>query len=70
MADAPRTLDWNASLSPPRDKVTASGLTYNASISPGGSQTVGFQGSCSGVFAAPGGRAGRSGLTGTVCTVS
>ncbi|WP_408997542.1 cellulose binding domain-containing protein [Streptomyces europaeiscabiei] len=55
---------------PSSGQVTASGLTYNASISPGGSQTVGFQGSCSGVFAAPGGRAGRSGLTGTVCTVS
>jgi hypothetical protein len=49
------TSTWNASLSSSSGSVTASGLTHNASIAPGSSQTFGFQGIYSGTFAAPGG---------------
>ncbi|MBV1941829.1 cellulose binding domain-containing protein [Streptomyces sp. BV286] len=58
------TSAWNASVSPSSGPVTASGLAHNASISPGGSQTFGFQGTYSGAFAAPGGFS----LNGTACT--
>ncbi|WAU82935.1 cellulose binding domain-containing protein [Streptomyces sp. Qhu-G9] len=58
------TSAWNASVSPSSGPVTASGLTHNASISPGGSQTFGFQGTYGGAFAAPGGFS----LNGTACT--
>ncbi|WP_037675990.1 cellulose binding domain-containing protein [Streptomyces griseus] len=58
------TSAWNASVAPSSGAVTASGLTHNASIAPGGSQTFGFQGSYSGSFAAP----AAFGLNGTDCT--
>ncbi|MDN0199858.1 cellulose binding domain-containing protein [Streptomyces sp. S.PNR 29] len=57
------TSAWNASVSPSTGSVTASGLTHNASIAPGGSQTFGFQGTYSGAFAVPGGFS----LNGTTC---
>ncbi|UJV38791.1 GH12 family glycosyl hydrolase domain-containing protein [Streptomyces sp. AMCC400023] len=55
---------WNASLSASSGAITASALTHNASISPGGSQSFGFQGTYGGTFAAPGGFS----LNGTACT--
>ncbi|MFG2025344.1 cellulose binding domain-containing protein [Streptomyces sp. NPDC048825] len=58
------TSAWNAAVSPSSESVTASGLTHNASITPGGRQTFGFQGTYSGAFAAPGGFS----LNGTTCT--
>jgi cellulase/cellobiase CelA1 len=58
------TSAWNTSLSASSGSVTAAGLAHNASISPGGSQTFGFQGTYSGAFAAP----GAFSLTGTACT--
>lgn len=60
------TSTWNASVSPSSGSVTASGLTHNGSISPGGSQAFGFQGTYSGVFAAPGGFS----LNGTACATT
>ena len=54
---------WNASLAPSSGAVTASALSSNARIAPGGSQSFGFQGSYSGAFAQP---AGFS-LNGTAC---
>ncbi|TLS44289.1 glycosyl hydrolase family 5 [Streptomyces montanus] len=58
------TSAWNAAVSPSSGSVTASGLTHNATIAPGGSQTFGFQGTYSGAFAAPDGFS----LNGTTCT--
>jgi hypothetical protein len=58
------TSAWNTSLSASSGSVTAAGLAHNASISPGGSQTFGFQGTYSGAFAAP----GAFSLNGTACT--
>ncbi|GAB2934047.1 GH12 family glycosyl hydrolase domain-containing protein [Streptomyces heilongjiangensis] len=58
------TSAWSASVSPSSGSVTASGLAHNASISPGGSQTFGFQGTYSGSFASP----GAFSLNGTACT--
>jgi hypothetical protein len=55
---------WSASVSPSSGSVTASSLAHNASISPGGSQTFGFQGTYSGSFASP----GAFSLNGTACT--
>ncbi|MFJ3981614.1 GH12 family glycosyl hydrolase domain-containing protein [Streptomyces fungicidicus] len=54
---------WNASVAPSSGAVTASALSSNARIAPGGSQSFGFQGSYSGAFAQP---AGFS-LNGTAC---
>ncbi|MFE0962781.1 GH12 family glycosyl hydrolase domain-containing protein [Streptomyces fungicidicus] len=54
---------WNASVAPSSGAVTASALSSNARIAPGGSQSFGFQGSYSGTFAQP---AGFS-LNGTAC---
>ncbi|MFM9588209.1 GH12 family glycosyl hydrolase domain-containing protein [Streptomyces scabiei] len=58
------TSAWNSSVSPSSGSVTASALAHNASISPGGRQSFGFQGTYSGTFAAPGGFS----LNGTACT--
>ena len=58
------TSAWNASVSPSSGSVTANGQAHNANISPGSSQTFGFQGTYSGAFTAPGGFS----LNGTACT--
>jgi hypothetical protein len=57
---------WNATVSPSSGAVTASALTHNARIAPGGSQTFGFQGSHGGTFAAP----SAFTLNGTACTTA
>ncbi|QNP75382.1 cellulose binding domain-containing protein [Streptomyces roseirectus] len=57
------TSAWNASVSPSSGSVTATPVTHNASIAPGGSQSFGFQGTYSGSFAAPSGFS----LNGTAC---
>jgi hypothetical protein len=57
------TSAWNTSVSPSSGSVTASALAHNASISPGGRQSFGFQGTYSGTFAAP----GAFSLNGTAC---
>lgn len=57
---------WNASLSAQSGAVTASGLAHNSSISAGGSQSFGFQGTYSGTFAKP----TAFSLNGTACTVA
>ncbi|MYS21750.1 Cellulose binding domain-containing protein, partial [Streptomyces sp. DvalAA-14] len=47
------TSAWNATISPSSGSVTASSLSYNAQIPPGGSQSFGFQGTYSGSFVQP-----------------
>ncbi|GAB1690410.1 hypothetical protein KRM28CT15_22130 [Krasilnikovia sp. M28-CT-15] len=47
------TQAWNATLSPTSGAVTARNLSYNGSISAGGSQSFGFQGTYAGAFATP-----------------
>ncbi|MFF7143152.1 cellulose binding domain-containing protein [Streptomyces nodosus] len=60
------TSAWNATLSGSSGAVTASALSHNTQIAPGGSQTFGFQGSYGGSFAAPSSFA----LNGTACTTA
>ncbi|MCV2459523.1 cellulose binding domain-containing protein [Streptomyces sp. ICN988] len=55
---------WNASVTPAAGSVTATGLSHNARIAPGGSLSFGFQGTYSGTFAEPAGFR----LNGTACT--
>jgi hypothetical protein len=57
---------WNASITPSSGAVTASGLSHNARIAPGGSQSFGLQGTYSGTFAKP----AAFSLNGTACTVA
>lgn len=57
---------WNASITPSSGAVTASGLSHNARIAPGGSQSFGFQGTSSGTFAKP----AAFSLNGTACTLA
>ncbi|MFI0901219.1 cellulose binding domain-containing protein [Streptomyces sp. NPDC020983] len=47
------TSAWNATVSPSSGAVTASGMSYNASIPAGGSQSFGFQGTSTGSTASP-----------------
>ena len=47
------TSGWNASYSPASGQVTATNASYNAAIPPGGSTTIGFQGTHTGNTAAP-----------------
>ncbi|WKX22379.1 cellulose binding domain-containing protein [Streptomyces sp. HUAS CX7] len=54
---------WNASVTPATGSVTATGLSHNARIAPGGSLSFGFQGTYSGTFAEPAGFR----LNGTAC---
>ncbi|MEV0427591.1 cellulose binding domain-containing protein, partial [Micromonospora sp. NPDC050495] len=49
------TSGWNASYSPSSGQVTATNVSYNGSIPPGGSTTIGFQATHSGNTAAPSG---------------
>ncbi|MBX7267285.1 cellulose binding domain-containing protein [Micromonospora sp. Llam7] len=49
------TSGWSATYSPTSGQVTATNVSYNASIPPGGSTTIGFQASHSGNDAAPSG---------------
>jgi hypothetical protein len=58
------TSAWNATVTPSSGAVTASGLSYNAQIPAGGSQSFGFQGNSSGAYAAPTGFT----LNGTACS--
>ncbi len=60
------TSAWNATVSPSSGTVTASALSHNAHIAPGGSQTFGFQGTYGGTFAAPSGFT----LNGATCTTA
>ncbi|MFJ6072143.1 cellulose binding domain-containing protein [Streptomyces sp. NPDC093065] len=46
---------WNASVTPSTGSVTATGVSHNARIAPGGSLSFGFQGTYSGAFAEPAG---------------
>ncbi|MFF9817488.1 cellulose binding domain-containing protein [Streptomyces sp. NPDC014006] len=57
---------WNAAVSPASGAVTASSLTHNAHLAPGGTQTFGFQGTYAGTFAKP----SAFSLNGTPCTVA
>ncbi|MDG4834282.1 glycoside hydrolase family 11 protein [Solwaraspora sp. WMMD1047] len=54
---------WSANYSPTSGQVTATNVSYNGSIAPGGSTTIGYQGSHSGNTAAPTGFA----LNGAAC---
>jgi endo-1,4-beta-xylanase len=58
------TSGWNATYSPASGQVTATNVSYNASLPPGGSTTIGFQASHTGNSAAPSGFA----LNGTACS--
>jgi endo-1,4-beta-xylanase len=49
------TSGWNATYSPTSGQVTATNVSYNGSIPPGGSTTIGFQATHSGNTAAPSG---------------
>jgi hypothetical protein len=60
------TSAWNATISPSSGAVSASSLSYNGQIPPGGTQSFGFQGTSAGAFAAPSAFA----LNGTACSVS
>ncbi|WP_432994768.1 glycoside hydrolase family 11 protein [Dactylosporangium sp. CA-233914] len=57
------TSGWNATYSPASGQVTASNVSYNAAIPPGGSTTIGFQATHTGNTAAPSGFT----LNGTAC---
>lgn len=57
---------WNASVTPSSGAVTASGLSHNARIAPGASQSFGFQGTSSGTVAEP----TAFTLNGAACTVA
>lgn len=58
------TSGWNATYSPASGRVTATNLSYNAAIPPGGTTTVGFQATHNGNAAAPTGFT----LNGVACT--
>jgi endo-1,4-beta-xylanase len=58
------TSGWNATYSPSSGQVTATNVSYNASIPPGGSTTIGFQATHSGNTAAPSGFS----LNGAACS--
>ncbi|MDG6103735.1 glycoside hydrolase family 11 protein [Dactylosporangium aurantiacum] len=49
------TSGWNATYSPSSGQVTATNVSYNGSIPPGGSTTIGFQANHSGNTSAPSG---------------
>ncbi|WUH90194.1 cellulose-binding domain-containing protein [Streptomyces sp. NBC_00433] len=55
---------WNAAISPSSGSVTATNLSYNAQIPPGGSQSFGFQGTDTGSYSPP----TAFTLNGTACT--
>jgi endo-1,4-beta-xylanase len=57
------TSGWNATYSPTSGQVTATNVSYNAGIPPGGSTTIGFQATHTGNTAAPSGFT----LNGTAC---
>jgi len=59
------TSGWNASYSPASGTVTATNLSYNGSLAPGGSTAIGFQASHTGNAAAP----TSFTLNGTSCTI-
>ncbi|WP_225849121.1 cellulose binding domain-containing protein, partial [Streptomyces sp. HPF1205] len=44
---------WNATISPSSGSVTATNVSYNAQILPGGSQSFGFQGTDTGSYSPP-----------------
>jgi hypothetical protein len=58
------TSGWNATYAPTSGQVTATNVSYNAAIAPGGSVAIGFQASHSGNNAAPSGFT----LNGTACS--
>jgi len=58
------TSGWNATYSPSSGAVTATNASYNGSIPPGGSTTIGFQANHSGNTAAPSGFS----LNGAACS--
>nr|AWD75446.1 xylanase [uncultured bacterium] len=58
------TSGWNATYSPTSGQVTATNLSYNGTIPPGGSTTIGFQATHTGNTAAPSGFI----LNGTACS--
>ncbi len=58
------TSGWNAGYNPSSGQVTASSVSYNATITPGSSTVIGFQAVHTGNTAAPGGFT----LNGVVCT--
>lgn len=58
------TSGWNATYSPTSGQVTATNMSYNGSIPPGGSTTIGFQATHTGNSAAPTGFS----LNGTTCS--
>ncbi|MGW3466459.1 GH12 family glycosyl hydrolase domain-containing protein, partial [Streptomyces olivaceoviridis] len=60
------TSAWGAALTPSSGAVTASDLTYNAQIAPGGQVTFGFQGGYGGTFAKPSGFS----LNGAACATA
>jgi hypothetical protein len=55
---------WNAGISPSSGSVTATNLSYNAQIPPGGNQSFGFQGTDTGSYSPP----TAFTLNGTACT--
>ncbi|MEU3452312.1 glycoside hydrolase family 11 protein [Micromonospora sp. NPDC006766] len=58
------TSGWNANYSPTSGQVTATNVSYNAAIPPGGSTQIGFQATHNGNGAAPSGFS----LNGTACS--
>jgi hypothetical protein len=58
------TSAWNAAVTQADRSVTAANLSYNATISPGGSQSFGFQGTWTASDAAP----ASFSVNGTACT--
>ena len=55
---------WSATYSPTSGQVTATNVSYNGTIPPGGSTTIGFQATHTGNSAAPSGFT----LNGTACS--
>src|SRR5690349_17795614 len=60
------TSGWNATYAPTSGAVTARNMSYNGSLNPGGSTTIGFQATHTGNTAAPSAFA----LNGAACTVA
>ncbi|MFD2765436.1 cellulose binding domain-containing protein [Micromonospora eburnea] len=58
------TSGWNATFSPSSGQVTATNVSFNGSIPPGGSTTIGFQATHNGNGAAPTGFS----LNGSACS--
>ncbi|WP_246159271.1 glycoside hydrolase family 11 protein [Catellatospora sichuanensis] len=58
------TSGWNATYAPASGQVTATNVSYNATIPPGGTTTIGFQATHTGNSAAPSGFT----LNGTACS--